>query len=84
MLLIMYVMSPNYLKVFGVDSRIKSSEKKKKKEIETIRATSSHTRLRAHDHYKSSTLIGREGRTGPSSLHTALEGLMKYVNARSM
>lgn len=29
-----YVMSLNYLKVFGVDSRIKSSEKEKEIEIE--------------------------------------------------
>ena len=30
----------------------------------------SHLRLRAHDHYTSSTLIGGKGETGPSSLHT--------------
>ena len=34
----------------------------------------SHTRLRAHDHYSSSTLIGGKGGAGPSSLHTMLEG----------
>jgi hypothetical protein len=37
-----------------------------------LRATS-HKRLRAHDHYTSSTLIGRKGRAGPSSLHTTPE-----------
>ena len=42
----------------------------------------SHMRLRAHDHYyTSSTLIGGKGGTGPDSLHTALEGPMEYVNA---
>ena len=39
----------------------------------TLRATS-HTRLRARDHYSSSTLIGGKGTAGPSSLHTTLEG----------
>ena len=34
-----------------------------------IRVTS-HTRLRAHDHYTSSTLIGGKGGAGPGSLHT--------------
>jgi hypothetical protein len=34
----------------------------------------SHTRLRAHDHYTSSTLIGGKGGAWPSSLHTMLEG----------
>ena len=38
-----------------------------------IRATS-HTRLSAHDHYTSSTLISGKGGAGPSSLHTTLEG----------
>jgi hypothetical protein len=34
-----------------------------------------HTRLRARDHYTSSTLIGGKGGAGPSSLlHTTLEG----------
>jgi hypothetical protein len=37
------------------------------------RATS-HTRLRARDHYSSSTLIGGKGRAGPSSLHATLGG----------
>ena len=48
-----------------------------------IRATS-HTRLRARDHYTSSILIGGQGEAGPSSLHTTLEGPMEYVNARWM
>jgi hypothetical protein len=48
-----------------------------------LRATS-HTRLRARDHYTSSTLIGGKGRAGPSSLHIVLEGPMEYVNARRM
>ena len=34
----------------------------------------SHTRLGAHDHCTLSTLIGGKGGTGPSSLHTMLEG----------
>jgi hypothetical protein len=42
----------------------------------------SHTRLRAHDHCTSSTLIGGKGRAGPSSLHTTLEGPTKYVNGK--
>jgi hypothetical protein len=45
-----------------------------------LRVTS-HMRLRARDHYTSSTLIGGKGRAGPSSLHTMLEGPMGYVNA---
>ena len=48
-----------------------------------VRATS-HTRLRAHDYYTSSTLIGGKGGAGPSSLHTTLEGPMEYVNANWM
>jgi hypothetical protein len=36
-----------------------------------LRATS-HTRLRARDHYTSCTLIGGKGEAGPSSLHTRL------------
>ena len=51
--------------------------------LNKIRATS-HTRLRARDHYTSSTLNGGKGGAGPSSLHTALEGSMEYVNARWM
>ena len=48
-----------------------------------VRATS-HTRLRAHDHRTSSTLIGEKGGASPSSLHTTLEGPTEYVNARWM
>ena len=44
----------------------------------------SHTRLRAHDNYTSSTLIGGKGGARPSSLHTTLEGAIEYVNARWM
>jgi hypothetical protein len=40
--------------------------------------------LRAHDHYTSSTLIGENGKAGPRSLHTMLEGPTEYVNARWM
>ena len=47
----------------------------------TTRATS-HTRLRARDHYSSSTLVGGKGGAGPTSLHTSLKGPMEYVNAR--
>ena len=43
--------------------------------------TDSHTRLRAHDRYTSSTLIGGKGIACPSSLHTTLEGPTEYVNA---
>jgi hypothetical protein len=49
-------------------------------ECPCVRATS-HTRLRAHDHYTSSTLVGGKGEPGPSSLHTMLEGPPEYVNA---
>ena len=45
------------------------------------RATS-YTRLRARDHYTSSTLVGGKGGAGPSSHHTTLEGPTEYVNAR--
>ena len=44
----------------------------------------SNTRLRARDHYASSTLIGGKGGAGPTSLHTTLEGPTEYVNARWM
>ena len=43
-----------------------------------IRATSP-TRLRAHDHYTQSTLIGGKGGTRPSLLHTTLEGPTEYI-----
>ena len=48
-----------------------------------VRATS-HKKLRARDHYTSSILIGGKGGAGPTSLHTMLEGLTEYVNARWM
>ena len=41
-------------------------------------------RLRARDHYTSSTLIGGRGGAGPSSLHSTLEGPMEYMNVRWM
>ena len=47
-------------------------------------SATSHTRLRAHDHYTSSTLICGKGRVVPSFLHTTLEGPTEYVNARWM
>ena len=47
----------------------------------TLKATS-HMRLRARDHYTSSTLIGGNGGVSPSTLHTTLEGPTEYVNAR--
>jgi hypothetical protein len=54
-----------------------------KKKGPYVRATS-HTKLRACDHYTLSTLIGGKGGAGPSLLHTLLEGPMEYVNARWM
>jgi hypothetical protein len=42
--------------------------------LKTLFRATSHTRLRAHDHYTSSTPIGGKGGTGPSLLHTTLEG----------
>jgi len=39
-------------------------------------------RLRAREHYTSSTLIGQKGGAGPSSLPTTLEGPKEYVNAK--
>ena len=44
----------------------------------------SHTRLIAHDHYISTTLVGGKGGPGPSSLHTMLERPMEHVNLRWM
>ena len=41
-------------------------------------------RLRAHDQSTSSTLIGGKGGSGPSLLHTTLEGPIEYMNARWM
>ena len=49
-----------------------------------VRRITSHTRLRARDHYTSSTRIGGKGGAGPSSLHTTLEGPTEHVNARWM
>ena len=49
-----------------------------------IRRATSDTRLRARDHYASSTLIGGKGGAGPSSLHTTFEGPTEYMNARWM
>ena len=46
----------------------------------TLLRAASHTRLRARDHYTSSTLIGGKGGAGPSSLHTTLEGPTEYVS----
>ena len=46
------------------------------------RMVTSHTRLRAHDHYTLSTLIGGKGIAGPSSLYTMLEGPAECANAR--
>ena len=34
--------------------------------------------------YTSSALIGGEGRAGPSSLHTTLEGPTEYIRERKM
>jgi hypothetical protein len=42
--------------------------------LKPVLKATSHTRLRARDHYTSSTLIGGKGGAGPSSLHSALEG----------
>ena len=47
----------------------------------TLRATS-HTRLRARDHYTSSTLIGGKAQASPSLIYTMVEGQTEYVNAR--
>ena len=48
-----------------------------------LRATS-YTRLRAHNHYTSSTCNVGNGRAGLSSLHTTLEEPTEYVNTRWM
>ena len=44
----------------------------------------SHTRLRAHDHYTSSILIGGKGRASWSSLHPTLALPMEYVSKCKM
>ena len=41
-------------------------------------------RLRARDHYTSSTRVGGKGGAGPSSLHTTLDGTTEYVNICEM
>jgi hypothetical protein len=46
-----------------------------------LRATS-HTGLRARDHYTSSTLIGGKRGDGSRSLPTTLEGPTEYVNSK--
>ena len=38
-------------------------------------------RLKARDHYTSSTLVGGKGGASPSSLHTTLEGPTEYVDS---
>ena len=50
-------------------------------EAALLRATS-HTRLRACDHYTSSTLIGGEGGAGPSSLHNYARGTNKVCECK--
>jgi len=55
-------------------------------ELDFVRAcarATSHTRLRAREHYTSSTLIGGKCGASPSSLHTMLERVMEYVNAKT-
>ena len=47
-------------------------------------SATSHTTLRAHDHYTLSILIGGKGGAGPSSLHITLERPTEHVNARWM
>ena len=51
--------------------------------VTALRATS-HTILRAYDHYTSSTLIGGKGGAGPSSLHNTHEGQMEYTSECEM
>ena len=48
-----------------------------------IRVTS-YRRLRARDHYTSSTHVGGKGGDGPNLLHTTLVGSTEYLNARWM
>ena len=49
--------------------------------FQRLRVTS-HRRLRARDHFSSSTLIDGKGGAGPSSLYTTLEGPTECVSAR--
>ena len=53
-----------------------------KSDLNNLRATS-HTRLRARDHYTSSTPIGGKGGAGPSSLHITLEGPTEFVRCKT-
>ena len=62
---------------------IYTNRKNRNHRLMKCRATS-HTRLRARDHYTSNTLIGGKGGAGPSLANTTLEGPMEYVNARWM
>jgi hypothetical protein len=48
-----------------------------------VRATS-HTRLKARDHYTLGTFIGGKSGAGPNSLHITLEGPTEYVTTRWM
>ena len=46
-------------------------------------STTSHTRVRARDHYTSSTLIGGKGGAGPSSLlHTTARGTNRVCECK--
>jgi hypothetical protein len=55
-----------------------------RKQVQRHPRATFHTRLRAHDHYTSSTLIGGKRGDGPCSLHTTLEGPTEFVTARWM
>ena len=70
---------PGTVLVFNV--RLINSSRMLETKHKSLRATS-HTRLRAHDHFTLSTLIGGKGGASPISLHTMLEGPTEYVNAR--
>ena len=52
-------------------------------DVHNLMATA-HMKLRARDHYTSSTLIGGKGRASQMSLHTMLEGPTEYVNEQWM
>ena len=52
--------------------------------LATLLRATSQTRLRAHDPYTSSTLIGGKGGAGPSFLHTTLEGPKEYASESKM
>jgi hypothetical protein len=70
-----------FLEALAIMREPKSKLLWKNQEKRELRATL-HMRLRARDHYTSSTLIGGKGGAGPSSLHTMLEAPTEYVNAR--